>query len=109
LALEALSARDYRYTLALALVDRVNAPMSTNFGERDARCRFQGARQGTRRSGYRSLSALIEWLCVSKQLSPDDLKVIFDDAEDRLAGDLNMLRDARKVIEMMKSRLAIGD
>jgi hypothetical protein len=55
------------------------------------------------------LSALIEWLCVSQQLSPDDLKVIFDDAEDRLAGDLNMLRDARKVIEMMKSRLAIGD
>jgi hypothetical protein len=52
------------------------------------------------------LSALIEWLCVSKQLSPDDLNLIFDDAEDRVAGDLVVLKDARIVIEMMRSRLA---
>ena len=43
------------------------------------------------------LSALIEWLCVSKQLSRDDLNLIFDDAEDRVAGDLNVLKDARIV------------
>jgi hypothetical protein len=54
------------------------------------------------------LSALIEWLCVSKQLSPDDLNLIFDDAEDRVAGDLVVLKDARIVIEMMRSRLATG-
>ena len=54
------------------------------------------------------LSALLEWLCVSKQLSPDDLNLIFDDAEDRVAGDLNVLKDARIVIAMMRARLSSG-
>jgi hypothetical protein len=54
------------------------------------------------------LSALLEWLCVSKQLSPDDLNLIFDDAEDRVAGDLNVLKDARIVIAMMRARLSAG-
>ena len=48
------------------------------------------------------LSALIEWLCVSKQLSRDDLNLIFEDAEDRLTGDLNVIRDARIVIAMIE-------
>ena len=31
-----------------------------------------------------------------------------DDAEDRMAGDLNVLKDARIVIAMMRARLSIG-
>ena len=72
----------------------------------DASREFFRAREGSGSSGCRILSALIEWLCVSKQLSPDDLNLILDDAEDRVAGDLGVLKDARIVIEMMRSRLA---
>jgi hypothetical protein len=37
-----------------------------------------------------------------------DLNLIFDDAEDRVAGDLNVLKDARIVIAMMRARLSAG-
>jgi hypothetical protein len=49
------------------------------------------------------LSALIERLRVSRQLSPDDINLIFDDAAGRVAGDPGYLADARKVIEVMRA------
>jgi hypothetical protein len=42
------------------------------------------------------LSALIERLSVSRQLSLDDINLIFDDAEGRVAGDPGYLADAAK-------------
>jgi hypothetical protein len=69
---------------------------------------FNDSDKGTGAAAVLVLSALIEWLCVSKQLSPDELNTILNDAEDRAAGDLVVLKDTLKVIGMMRSRLATG-
>ncbi len=49
------------------------------------------------------LSALIKHLRASGHLSKQDIDLIFDDVEQRLAGDLNVLKDAREVLATMRA------